>query len=420
MAKQIAANCTCGAAYDEKGVCTRCGKHRPRSGGYRFLHGLLCVLGTLLLLVMMHSTLITHDFIKDYSVSQGLRNSRVSDVHVPFRGTVAGIIKEDQTDDPNIRESDIAEAIDAIGIPQILADKTEQYYAMLRGDSDEPIVISADDIIQPLEENREALHQKCHLIIEDSDLQSIRKVFGKDGTATAYNSKFSRGLARFRASLWGFVFELALAGLLLWRWTVIKRNSGKPRTQAVRAMGRTVMIPMLILLCFFLFLVISRLFIKGDYTGFKPFLRTVRPALWINTGLLASAGLLMIMVGKFIDFRAAQKAAAPAPAAPVPTEMPSVSFPQAEPQPSAVPESTPMPVPVPAPAPIPAAPAPAAPAADPAPSGSASADLCISCGQPLTGKKKFCIYCGTNQITGKNAIDEALDLPDPTEPTDQA
>ena len=28
--------CSCGAAYDSSGVCTGCGKKRPRSGGYRF------------------------------------------------------------------------------------------------------------------------------------------------------------------------------------------------------------------------------------------------------------------------------------------------------------------------------------------------------------------------------------------------
>ena len=204
-----------------------------------------------------------------------------------------------------------------------------------------------------------------------------------------------------------------LLGLLLWRWTVIKRNGGKPRIQALKAMGKTILIPMLVLLGVFLAAVISRLFIKGDYTGLKPFLKAVRPAVWINTGMLASAGLLMLMLGKYLQVRAevkgnaspaaaAQAALPAAPAAPVP-----------EPAPAPAPEKTPMPVPVPAPAPIPAAPA--APA-QPAQPDAAQSDVCIACGQPLTGKKKFCIYCGTNQVTGKNAIDEALELPDPVNP----
>ena len=389
MAKELATNCTCGAAYDEKGVCTGCGKQRPRSGGYHTLHNVLCILGTLFLLCCLTRSLMMNDWLKDYSVPQGMRESRISDAQIPFVGSVAHIIYKSHTDDPNIRESDIAEAIDAIGIPQILAGKIEQHFAMLRGDSDEPMTLTADEIITPLEQNREALHQKCHLIIEDSDLDEIREAVDGGGFRLlifgfGYGNGFFRAIGRFFVSIWGILFELALFGLLLWRWMVIKRNSGRPKTQALRNMGLTLMIPMLALLFVLLVILFSYIFISGEYVGLKPFLRTVRPAIWLNPALIASTGPAP-----------AVNAAAPVSAEPAAVPAAPVSAPAAD-----------TPVSAPAPAPAPAA---------------ASGDaVCISCGQPLSGKKKFCIYCGTNQETGKNAIDEMLEMPDPKDPDESA
>lgn len=425
MAKELATNCTCGAAYDEKGVCTGCGKQRPRSGGYHTLHNVLCILGTLFLLCCLTRSLMMNDWLKDYSVPQGMRESRISDAQIPFVGSVAHIICKSHTDDPNIRESDIAEAIDAIGIPQILAGKIEQHFAMLRGDSDEPMTLTADEIITPLEQNRQALHQKCHLIIEDSDLDEIREAVDGGGFrwlifGFGYGNGFFRAIGRFFVSIWGILFELALFGLLLWRWMVIKRNSGRPKTQALRNMGLTLMIPMLALLFVLLVILFSYIFISGEYVGLKPFLRTVRPAIWLNPALIASTGLFMIMLTRYLVMRAkvkeknaAQEAApaagidagsAPAPAvnaaAPVSAE------------PAAVPA---------APVSAPAADTPvSAPAPAPAPAAASGDAVCISCGQPLSGKKKFCIYCGTNQETGKNAIDEMLEMPDPKDPDENA
>ena len=414
MAKQIDMNCTCGAAYDSKGICTRCGKHRPRSTGYRILHTVLCILGTLLLLTVTARTLMMHDFLKDNTVRDGMRQSRISDTQIPFYGTVKKAIYSG-TNDPNIHEEDIAEAIDAIGIPQILAGKIEQHFAMLRGDSKQPMKIAADEIIKPLEENRESLHQKCHLIIEDSDLNRIRDAFGKDGELEAnffglpiYGNALGRGIGRFFVSIPGFLFELVLGGLLLWRWMKIKQNCGKDKLTALRAMGLTILIPMAFCLFCLTVLAISNLFVKGEYTGLKPLLKAVRPVVWVNTAMLFSAGLLMIAAGRYLRIRNEKKAlagAAPA-AAPKKAEMPAVS----------------LPAPAASAAPAPAAArtaAPVQPAAQPKSDSAKPADnkdICIACGKPLSGKKKFCIYCGTNQQTGKNAIDEILEAPDPVLP----
>ena len=415
MANPNNAVCICGAAYDSKGICTRCGRHRQRSKGYGILHGVLCVLGTLFLLCLTYRTLVMHDLIENNAVPEGLRQSRISDAQIPFYGPVKKAVLSGHTEDEKILESDVAEAIDAIGIPELLSDKTAQHFAMLRGESDKPMTISAEEIIQPLEENKEALRRSCHLIIEERDFEEIRDAFDGESKEITffgiriYRTKLGRAVGRFFVSIPGFLFEAAAAGLLLWRWTVIKRNCGKKKFSALKSMGLTVMIPMAVVLFGFALVAFSYLFIKGNYVGLKPFLKTVRPALWLNTGLLFAAGLLMLALSRYLTVRTAAKESAAAGVPVQSAEMPSLDLPE-EPAPKTAETEGPVPVPVPVRRPVPQNLPPAR--SEDAPKGGAP-ELCIACGKPLSGKKKFCIYCGTNQMTGGNAADEIPAAPAP-------
>ena len=142
MAKASASVCSCGAAYDSRGVCTRCGKKRPRSGGYCVLPTILCVLGALILFFCLSNTHAMRNWLSSDALTESLRTARISDAAVPFTGqNVTELIMKQYVTDENVLAENVAAAADGMQIPAFLAGKLEGHFSLLRGETDTPVRI---------------------------------------------------------------------------------------------------------------------------------------------------------------------------------------------------------------------------------------------------------------------------------------
>ena len=159
--------CSCGAAYDSAGVCTRCGKKRPRSAGYRIFHGVLCILAALLLLFCINCTAFVRHQLKYRRLTKALRNEvRLSDASAPFGSeTVADYIRREYVSDEAVTADDVAAAVDGMKLPAFAADKLEAYADMLRGKTDKVVKVQPDEVIAQLESSEKDLYSKNLLII---------------------------------------------------------------------------------------------------------------------------------------------------------------------------------------------------------------------------------------------------------------
>ena len=185
--KQV--NCSCGAAYDSNGICTRCGKKRPRSAFYRAWHGFWCVIATLLLLFCMTTTAFVRHQLKYHSLTNALRNdTKISDISVPGVGKVSALIRKEYVADENVTEKDVAEAIDAMKLPAFAADKLNAWGDMLRGSNDTVPKLQTDEIVGLLESNKAQLYRSCMLVIEDGDIADLRA--GAEEPIHSVNSAF--------------------------------------------------------------------------------------------------------------------------------------------------------------------------------------------------------------------------------------
>ena len=360
--------CSCGAAYNSEGVCTRCGKKRPHGSGYRVFHGILCVIAALLLLLCITSTAFVRHQLKYRRITKALKNdTRISDVSAPFsKKTVADRIREEYVTDDAVTTDDVASSVDCMEVPAFAAGKLEQFAEMLRGNTDKIVKVQPDEIIQLLESHESELYQRSMIVIDDADKEDIRSsVSGPLGTLnstldTCYGSPALRALARFRASGWRILLDLALMGLLLWRWAVVRRNSGKSAVSAFRGMGFTVLIPSALV---FIGCVITGLisaFAKDGKVGLLALGKAVRMPLWLSSMLGISVGALLLIIYLAALNAKLKKELQPASAQPARwtgTKM----------QPVEVPDST------------------------------AGQKYCIRCGKLIPETAGFCIYCGMNQ-----------------------
>lgn len=420
MAKTQQATCSCGGSYDSSGVCTQCGKKRPRSGGYRFLHTLLCVIGVLILYFCFSNTTALRSYSASTALTDALRSAKLSDADVPFTGkNVSDYIRSEYVTDENVLPEDIAQAADGMGIPAFLAEKLDGHFAMLRGDSDTPVRIESDEITGLLDQITESLHESCKLVIEDSDRQQISSVAEPvlkkvNAVSDGFGStKAGRAFQRFGVSIWAYVLEVVLLALLIWRWCVIRKNSGKDIAGAFKGTGITVMIPAALSLILVLIGGIHTLFIRDDVVGLYGVTKVLRGPYWFIAVTGVSFALFMLELAAYIRAKKQYQALAPAEpekaAKPAKTESKPVvpvyltkcvscgrelesgakfckycGAKQEQPQKAAEP-----------------APAPAsAPAAD--------SKVCVCCGKELAANMKFCKYCGTNQETGENIVDAVL------------
>ena len=413
-----------------------------RSGGYRVLHSFLCLIGTLIVIFCMSNTAALRYYTASNVLMDNLRAARLSDAAVPFTGkNLSEYILANYVDDERVLTEDVSAAVDGMGIPSFLADKVGQHFALLRGTSDTPMEISGDELTDQLDQIADSLHESAQLVIEDSDKQQILKsvspVLDKVNavSTTLGGSRAGRAFQRFGISIWAYVLEVILLGLLAWRWCVVRKNAGKDAAGAFKRMGWTVMIPAALGLLLVIIGAVGAFFAKDSVTGLNDVTKTLRTPYWYITITGVTFAVFMMELCAFIRWRVTvpakpktektktsafrksaavcvscgkkldsnskfckycgakqeEPASAPAPAAPAPA--PAAEKPAAASLASAAPAA-----------------APAAPAASPAPVPAASGDTrtCVCCGKEIAAKMKFCKFCGTNQETGENIVDAVL------------
>ncbi len=388
MAKGSASVCTCGAAYDSSGVCTRCGKKRPRSGSYCTLHTILCVLGALILFFCLSNTFALRSWLSSDALTESLRAAQISDAAVPFTGkNVTELIMQQYVADENVLAENVAAAADGMQIPAFLADKLAGHFSLLRGETDTPVTISADEITAELDRISGALAESGGILVDDSDRAMINStlggVFGKiNSLSTAFGSnKAGRTLQRFGVSIWAYLASLVLLGFLFVRWCGVRTNSGRDVAGAVKGFGLTALIPSAAGLLFVLIGGIRTWFIKDGTIGLNGVTKVLRAPYWYITITGLTFGIFMLELAAFIRARAkhraerAEKTADPVPMAPLP-ELPAEAF--------EMPKT--------------------------AAENDAAGKQCVSCGKQLAAAARFCIYCGAEQ-TASAAAHSTSDSP---------
>ena len=395
MAKASASVCSCGAAYDSRGVCTRCGKKRPRSGGYCVLHTILCVLGALILFFCLSNTHAMRNWLSSDALTESLRTARISDAAVPFTGqNVTELIMKQYVTDENVLAENVAAAADGMQIPAFLAGKLEGHFSLLRGETDTPVTIGADEITAELDRISGALAESGGILVDDSDRAMIDSTLGSglrklSGLSTAFGSnKAGRALQRFGVSIWAYLAALVLLGLLFVRWCGVRTNCGRDVAGAVKGLGLTALIPSAAGLLFVLIGGIRTWFIKDGTIGLNGVTKVLRAPYWYITITGLTFGIFMLELAAFLRARAkhraehAEKTADPVPMAPLP-ELPADAF--------AMPKA--------------------------AAENDAIGKRCVSCGKQLAAAAKFCIYCGAEQ-TASAAAHNTSDAPAEAEPSD--
>ncbi len=356
MAKMT--TCTCGAEFNSDGVCPSCGKQRSRSAGYRILHGTLCCIAALFLLLCMTTTAFVRHQLRYKRLTNALRSEiKLSDVNIPGEGkNVAEYIRTEYVNDDAVLTEDCAEAVDCMEIPGFVADKLGIWGDLLRGDSDTVMQVSADEVIGLLESHEAQLYRSCMLVIDDSDKVELRQ--NLEGPLASLNKTFQslygspalRALARFRVSGWRYVLDVILLALLLWRWAVVRRNSGKDAASALSAMGKTILIPSTVTFVLCAVFGIGAMFAKDGVVGLLPVWKAIRMPYWLSAMLGISAGCVLLIIYQLL----LQRSLRPARQRPV--------------------------------------------KATPSRGGSAAASAaekhCIYCGKRIPAEAEFCIYCG--------------------------
>lgn len=393
MAKATAAVCTCGAAYDSSGVCTRCGKKRPRSGGWRVLHTILCAFGALLLFFCMGNTHALRTYLASDALVTSLREARLSDAAVPFTGkNVTELIMEQYVTDSNVTAENVAAAADDMQIPAFLAGKLDGHFSLLRGTSDTPVTIGADEITAELDRISDSLAATGGIIVDDTDRAQINDALGGvlnkiNGLSTAFGSnKAGRAVQRFGVSVWAYVLILILLGLLFVRWCGVRKNSGRDIAGAIKGLGLTVLIPSALGLIPVLAGGIRTWFIKDGTVGLNGVSKVLRSPYWFITITGVTFGIFLLELAALLRARAKYKTEqAGKPVEPVPLD----------PRPALPEDAFTMPA--------------------SAEEQSALEKTCVSCGKTLDAKAKFCIYCGADQTAAAFHNDGApadAELPD--------
>ena len=404
-------------------------KSMPRSGGYRILHTFLCVICALFLFFCISNTIMLRALSSSAELTDALREARLSDAGIPFTGkTVSEYIMQGYVTDENILPEDISAAVDGMGIPAFLADKLEQHFALLRGDSDTPVRIAPEEISDLLGQITESLHESCKLVIDESDQKLLRDTVEPAlNTVNSISDLFGsnqagRAFQRFGVSIWAYVLEILLLVLLIRRWVNIRKNSGRDAAGAFKGVGLTAGIPCAVGLLLVIIGGVHTLFIRDDAVGLYAVSKIVRAPHWYIQITGVTFAFFMLSLAHYLRVKAKWREAHPEKAEKKPAVMPS-----APPVPvhmvsciscgreieanmkfckycgAKQEEETP---------------------AAPAPQKDASGDtvVCVSCGKEIAANMKFCKYCGTNQQSGENIVDAALNgtagLPEVPEETD--
>ena len=341
-----------------------------RSAGYRRWHAFWCAVAGLILLCCINTTLTGRALING-GISSGMRGSRLSDASIPFSGTLSEYIRRQYVNDDKVTQEDVAEAVDAMHIPDFLAGKLSNYGVLLRSGMPGPVHVTGDEIVTLLEDSEDALYDKCLLIIEDSDKADLRSAAETplgilNGISDfLYGSRFGRTLARLRMSAWRLVLDILLMMLLVMRWAIVRENSGKDRAGAMRGMGWVIIVPSVLLLLLMTAGGISGLLAKDGVIGLHTLTKALRAPLWAPVIFELACGIFMTSFAKYLRSGAREKALA---------EKAARRQAQAQHRRSNASAAK-------------GAAAPAAPVRR----------FCVFCGKELRPNAAFCIYCGKKQ-----------------------
>lgn len=354
---------------------------KNRSGAYCAWHSFWCVIATLILSGCIACNLALRSYVKEDNLAKKVGELNIAALTIDGQ-TVAEHIHEGYVSDAAVLPADVETAVSGMGIEAFASEKLTALGALLRGDSDETVQITPDEIITLLEHSEYDLYNSCMLIIEDSDKQELRdtldaplNVFNKTMTFL-FGSPAMRMVSRWSISNLRLVIDVILLSLLLWRWMIVRRNADKTRSGACKGMGLTILIPSALTLLATAVYVISGAFAPDGAQTLHTIGNVIANPFWGISVLGIVGGVLLMLAAAVMCRIAAQKrdAALAQTKSVAPVNMESV-------------ENVAKPDPFIAPMPqAPVAPTPA-PATTP----------CIACARALAEGSRFCIYCGTPQ-----------------------
>lgn len=291
-------------------------QHKAHGAGYRVFHSILCVIATLILLGCITTAAVMRYYLKSDSLTNSVASLELGGTKVPFtKQTVAEMIRSEYGTDDQVTPEDMETAIDQLQIPQYVAGKLTTYFDMLRGNTDTVIQIPAEEIVAILENNQDALHDKCMILIEESDKAAIRQA-GEAGGAldtvnrifdTVYGSPALRMLARFRVSIYRIILDLVLLALLLWRWTTVFARSEKKRTGAVKGMGITLLVPSILTVAACLVSVVMGFFAKDGVKDLSAVIKEARTPVLLYGSITLFAGIILLCIAKLANLFSASR-----------------------------------------------------------------------------------------------------------------
>lgn len=356
---------------------------KNRSGAYCAWHSFWCVIATLILIGCIACNLAVRSYVKADNLAKKVGELNIATLTIDDQ-TVAEHIHEEYVSDAAVLPADVEAAVSGMGIEAFAADKLTALGTLLRGDSDEIVHITTDEIIELLERSEYDLYKTCMLIIEDSDKQELRNtlekpldVFNKTMTFL-FGSPAMRMVSRWSISNLRLAVDVILLILVLWRWMVVRRNADRTRSGACKGMGLTILIPSALTLLATAVYSISGAFAPDGAQTLHTIGNVIAKPFWgISVLGIVSGVLLMLAAAVICRVAAQQRDAALAKTKPVaPVNMESVEN-VAKPDPFV--------------APMPQT------SVNPAPASAPATTPCIACARALAEGSRFCIYCGTPQ-----------------------
>lgn len=355
---------------------------KNRSGAYCAWHSFWCVIATLILIGCIAFNLAVRSYIKSDRLATAVGDLTISTVTVDDK-TVAEHIREEFVSDDAVKVTDIETAINGMGIEAFAEKKLSAMGKLLRGESDDVVHITVDEIIALLEKSEYDLYNDCLLVIEDSDKQELRNeldgplgVFNKVMTVM-FGSPAMRMVSRYCVSTACLIVNIVLLILVLWRWIVVRKNADKTGSGACKGMGLTILIPSALTFVATAVYVISGLFTPDGAQTLHVIGNVIVNPYWgISVLGIVSGVLLMLAAAAMRRIAANQRDKTLANTTAVaPVKMEAVeNIAKPDPFTAPLPES-------------------AAPAAPPA----AATTPCIACARALAEGSRFCIYCGAPQ-----------------------
>ncbi len=352
---------------------------KTRSGASCVWHSIWCVIATLLLTGGIALNLAARSYIKEDALAKTIGSMNIAAVTIGDK-TVAEEIRDEYVADDKVKLSDIETAIHGMGIEAFAEDKLTAMGKLLRGETDEPVHITADEIIELLEKSEYDLYTQCLLIIEDSDKEEIRNV--AEGPLNVFNKTMTflfgspamRAVSRYFVSTACVVVNVILLALLLCRWMIVRAQADKTRSGACTGMGITILVPAALTLIGAVVYSISNAFTPDGAETLYTVGKVLVHPFWSIALLGIFSGVLLILAAAIMRRVAQRKLDAALAGNNTPVESTRMEAVENVAKPD------PFIAPMPAKAETPVA-----------------TTHCIACARTLAQGSKFCIYCGTPQ-----------------------